>query len=72
MDREEVELDALRETILRGAKHKLDRACDGGGWLAVFTSLQYGTDLSIEEFRDYFRWCLSLPLLNPPPPPHHM
>ena len=36
VDREELELEALRGTIYRGVKCKLDCAQDKGGWLTVF------------------------------------
>ena len=36
----------------------------------VLPGFQDGPDLSSEEFRDALRWCLSLPLMTPLPPPN--
>ena len=62
-------MKALMETVGSIDKRKLERACNGGFWLTVFTSFQDGTELSIEEFRDDLRWRLSLNFLTSPPPP---
>ena len=66
VDSEKGELEALRDTVSRRTKRKLDRACDVGGWLMVFASFQDVMDLSREEFRDILKWRLSLPILEPP------
>ena len=62
LDREERALRVLKETLGNKTKRKLERACDGGGWITVLPRSQDGTDLSREEFRDAL-WCS----LDPPP-----
>ena len=67
VDREEGGLRALNATFGKKAKHKLEWACKGGGWLTVLPISQDGTDLSREEIRYAFWWRLDTPLQTPPP-----
>ena len=60
-DREEGGLRDLKENIGRMSKRKLERVCDGGGWIPILTISQDGTDLYREEVRDTFLWILDLP-----------
>ena len=52
MDIDEVGLRNLKSTVGKKAKRKLERACEGCGWITIPTGPQDGTDLSQEEFRD--------------------
>ena len=47
------------------SKQKLERACEGGGWLTLLPISQYGTDISREEFRDALQWILDITLQDP-------
>ena len=66
MYRKEGEQYDLMANSSSKSKQKLDQACNEGGWIKVLASLQDGTYLFREEFRDALRWILILLLLKPP------
>ena len=58
VDRQKGELRAPHKILGKKAKYKLEWAYKGSGRLTVLPRSQYGTDISMEEFRDDLWWCL--------------
>ena len=57
---------ALKETVVKKSKWKLERSCEDDGWLTFLPRSQYGTDISREYFRGALWWHLDLSFQDAP------
>ena len=55
LEAEETQFQRLLDCSDKYAKHRIQRACQAGGWLSISPNRLNGTELSAEEFRDSLR-----------------
>ena len=63
---EEEDMRDLKATVGNKANRKLERTCEGSGWITDLPRYQDETDISREEFREALKWRPDI-YLQPPP-----